>query len=58
VPVPLCRLAAAVVGRVTRRPMLMRHTLAGLTQDADLDRSEAARDLGYNPVGIRQGIYR
>jgi NADH dehydrogenase len=58
VPVPLCRLAAAVVGRVTRRPMLMGHTLAGLTQDADLDPREAMRDLEYNPVGIRRGIYR
>jgi len=57
-PTALCRAAAVVVGRVTRRPMLMRHTLAGLTQDANLDRTGAARDLGYNPIGIREGIRR
>jgi NADH dehydrogenase len=56
VPVPLCRLGAALVGRVMRRPLLMQHTLAGLTQDADLDPTEAARDLGYAPVGIQEGL--
>jgi nucleoside-diphosphate-sugar epimerase len=57
-PLPLCRLAGAVVGLVTGRSMLVRHTLAGLTQDANLDRSAARRDLGYDPVGIREGIAR
>ena len=58
VPLPMCRMVAALVGRLTGRSMLMRHTLAGLTQDADLDRGEAARDLGYSPVGIYEGIAR
>lgn len=56
VPLPLCRAAAALYGRLGGRAMLMRHTLAGLTQDADLDRGSAVRDLGYNPRGIRQGL--
>jgi hypothetical protein len=34
----------------------MEHTLAGLTQDADLDPAEAIRDLGYRPKGVREGI--
>jgi len=58
VPVSLCRLGAAVVGRLSGRAMLLQHTLAGLTQDANLDLTGAAQDLGYNPVGIRQGINR
>lgn len=58
VPLPVCRLAAAALGRATGRSMLMRHTLAGLTQHADLDHTGATRDLGYNPVGIREGITR
>jgi len=56
VPLPLCRIAAALYGRLGGRAMLMRHTLAGLTQDADLDSRSAVRDLGYNPRGIRQGL--
>jgi NADH dehydrogenase len=41
-----------------RQPLLMEHTLAGLLQDADLDLTEAARDLGYAPIGVRAGIRR
>ena len=58
VPLPLVHVMAMIVGRLQRRPMLMEHTLAGLTQDADLDPSSARADLGYNPVGMRQGIRR
>jgi NADH dehydrogenase len=60
VPVPLllCRAGAALLGRLMRRPLLLEHTIAGLTQDADLDRSAASRDLGYAPVGIREGLTR
>jgi hypothetical protein len=36
----------------------MEHTLAGLTQDADLDHSTATLDLGYKPLGVRAGIDR
>jgi nucleoside-diphosphate-sugar epimerase len=55
-PVPLCRLAAALAGQVMKRPLLMQHTVAGLTQDADLDPTAAARDLGYAPRGVRAGL--
>jgi nucleoside-diphosphate-sugar epimerase len=56
VPVALCRLAAAVMGAVMRRPLLTQHTIAGLTQDAVLDPGSARRDLGYNPIGIRRWL--
>jgi hypothetical protein len=36
----------------------MEHTIAGLTQDADLDHSLATQDLGYHPRGVREGILR
>lgn len=56
IPLPLCRLAAAVAGLLLRRPMLMQHTLAGLTQDAALPPDLAMRELGYAPRGIRKGL--
>lgn len=55
-PVSLCKLAAAVAGRIMSRPLLMQHTMAGLTQDADLDPTAAARDLGYAPRGVSVGL--
>ena len=58
VPVSLCRIGARIWGVLNHRPMLMEHTLAGLTQDADLDHSAATLDLGYNPLGVRAGILR
>jgi nucleoside-diphosphate-sugar epimerase len=56
VPASLGRLAARVWGSVVRRSLLMEHTIAGLTQDADLDHTPATLDLGYHPRGVRAGI--
>jgi nucleoside-diphosphate-sugar epimerase len=58
IPTGLCRVAARAWGALNRRPLLMEHTLAGLTQDADLDHSAASQDLGYRPIGVREGILR
>jgi nucleoside-diphosphate-sugar epimerase len=56
VPAGVCSLAARLWGMLNRRPLLMEHTLAGLTQDADLDPSAAMHDLGYRPIGVRKGL--
>ena len=58
IPASLCRVAARAWGALNRHPLLMEHTLAGLTQDADLDHSAATQDLGYQPIGVRAGILR
>jgi nucleoside-diphosphate-sugar epimerase len=55
-PAAACAIAARVWGKLNRRPLLMEHTLAGLTQDADLDPSQAMQDLGYRPIGVREGL--
>jgi NADH dehydrogenase len=57
-PHSLCRVATHAWGLLNRRPLLMEHTLAGLTQDADLDHAAATRDLDYQPIGVRAGILR
>jgi NADH dehydrogenase len=58
IPAGLAAIAARAWGMLHRQPLLMEHTLAGLLQDADLDLTEAARDLAYAPIGVRRGILR
>ena len=40
------------------RPPLTWNVIAGITQDANLDNSEARRDLGYAPIGVHEGLQR
>jgi NADH dehydrogenase len=58
VPVAVCKAAAWVLARTMRRPPLTWNVIAGITQDADLDNSDARRDLGYHPIGVREGLER
>jgi NADH dehydrogenase len=58
IPFPLCRLAAAVMERTMKDPPLTRYAISRMAEDADLDNSAACRDLGYHPVGVREGLAR
>jgi len=58
VPAPVCKAAALVLEKVMKNPPLTWNAVAGVTQDANLDRSEAERDLGYKPIGVREGFKR
>jgi NADH dehydrogenase len=58
IPASLCAVAARAWGIWKHQPLLMEHTMAGLLQDADLDPSLAMADLGYRPLGVREGIRR
>jgi nucleoside-diphosphate-sugar epimerase len=58
IPVPLCTAAAKVLEGRMARPPLTWNVIAGITQDANLDNSEARRDLGYAPIGVREGLQR
>jgi hypothetical protein len=57
-PVALCEAAALVLARCMARPPLTRNAIAGVVNDADLDPGEAIRDLGYRPIGVREGFAR
>jgi hypothetical protein len=39
-------------------PPLTLNAIAGVINDANLDPSDAMRDLGYNPIGVRAGFAR
>jgi len=56
VPVGICKLLAAVMGKIMKHPPLTWNGIAGIIQDADLDHSSATSDLGYHPIGIREGL--
>jgi nucleoside-diphosphate-sugar epimerase len=57
-PVFLCTAAARLLEGRMARPPLTWNVIAGITQDANLDNSEARRDLGYAPIGIHEGLQR
>lgn len=58
IPIPVCKLIAAVMGAFMKDPPLTWNAIAGVMQDANLDNSEARADLGYNPIGIREGMQK
>ena len=58
VPVALCRALAVAMRTVSSRPPLTMNAIAGIVYDANLDPSEACRDLGYHPLGVREGFER
>ena len=58
IPVPLCRLLAAALERVMEDPPLTRYGISRIVEDAALDHSAARADLGYDPIGVREGLAR
>ena len=55
-PVPLCQAMARVLRVAMSRPPLTESAIAGVVNDANLDPADAIRDLGYRPIGVRQGF--
>ncbi|MEA2696224.1 MAG: hypothetical protein QOI66_495 [Myxococcales bacterium] len=57
-PVWLCRLVALAMRLIVDRPPLTSSAIAGIVNDADLDPARATREIGYQPVGVREGFAR
>jgi NADH dehydrogenase len=57
-PLPLCRLIAAMMERTMKRPPLTGYAISRIEEEADLDSTSAREDLGYDPVGVREGLRR
>jgi len=58
IPVPLCRLAAVALELLMKDPPLTRYGISRIVEDAALDHSLAREDLGYDPIGVREGLAR
>ena len=56
-PVWLCRCIGWVMALFMKNPPLKWQVIAGIIQDANLDPSEAMRDIGYNPVKVSDYLY-
>ena len=55
-PVWLCKTIALLMKLVMSDPPLKWQVIAGITQDANLDPSEAVADLGYNPKKVTEWL--
>jgi nucleoside-diphosphate-sugar epimerase len=55
-PIWLCRLIAFGMSLFMKDPPLKWQTIAGMTQDADLDPAFAVKDLGYRPEKITERL--
>jgi len=58
IPLPVCRAAAFVLERVMKNPPLTGYAITRIEQNAAPDNSEARRDLGYDPIGVTEGMER
>jgi nucleoside-diphosphate-sugar epimerase len=58
VPVVAFRALAGAMRATMRRPPLTSSAIEGVVNDADLDPAAAMRDLGYAPLGVRDGFRR
>ena len=56
IPLPVCKLIASVMGATMKNPPLSWNAIAGITQNANPDWSDAKVDIGYNPIGVRAGL--
>jgi len=57
-PVFICKFLAKAMGLFMKRPPLTWNVIAGITQDANLDHCSATEDLGFNPIGVREGFQK
>jgi nucleoside-diphosphate-sugar epimerase len=58
VPVPVCSAVARCASLFMKKPPLTPSVIAGIVNDANLDPAEACADLGYRPLGVREGFAR
>jgi nucleoside-diphosphate-sugar epimerase len=56
IPVWVCTFLANIMQATMKRPVLTQNVIAGITQYANLDHSSATEDIGYTPIGIREGM--
>src|SRR5262249_49523672 len=58
VPVVACRFVARALAAGMKAPPLTLSAIAGVVNHADLDPELAVRELGYRPLGVREGLPR
>ncbi|MCX5692520.1 MAG: NAD-dependent epimerase/dehydratase family protein [Candidatus Omnitrophica bacterium] len=56
IPLWLCNFITAIIALFVKNPILNRDTILGVTMDANFNFEEAARDIGYHPADIEEGL--
>ena len=56
VPVFICNILAFIMEKIIKQPIITRYAISRIIQEASADNSKAKRDLGYNPIGITEGL--
>lgn len=56
IPVPLCKIIAAVMKKYMKKPLLTWNMIAGVMQDADLAPSDAMDTFGYAPFPVEKKL--
>ena len=57
-PLNVCRLIAFIMEKTMKRPPLTRYGISRIEHDAASDNTSAREDLGYNPIGVTEGLKR
>ena len=57
-PIAMCQIIELIMRETMKKPPLTWNAIAGVMQDANLDNSAAREDLGYNPIGVREGLQK
>lgn len=58
IPLGICKLMALIAGATMDNPPLTWNAIAGVSQNANPDWSQVKEDLGYNPIGFREGMQK
>jgi len=58
IPIAVCQIIEYFMRQFMKKPPLTWNAIAGVMQDANLDNSAAREDLGYNPIGVRDGLQK
>jgi len=56
VPVKLCKIIAFFMEKTMKKPFLTRYAISRILQEASTNNTAAREDLGYYPVGVREGL--
>jgi predicted dehydrogenase/nucleoside-diphosphate-sugar epimerase len=56
IPLPIALLGARLMGRLMKNPPFREDSVLGINQEKTCDVVPAVQDLGFSPVGLREGL--
>lgn len=56
IPVSICRMIAFFMEKTMKKPLLTQYAISRILQEAATDNTAARQDLGYSPLGVREGL--